>query len=133
MLFPIPIAYVFHCVFSFTSAIINVSWYYVLTSKGSEIQCVSVFARSIVNLANFQDIEMRSTAFERESFVPVYTSPFIVGPISISLKMIDFLSCGIFEILKSLYLRIFWDTNENRRGTNGYEWSPSFSNDINEI
>ena len=38
-----------------------------------------------------------------------------VGPISISLKMTNFPSWRIFEILKSLYLRTLW-------GTNGYKW-----------
>ena len=32
----------------------------------------------IANLVNFQDIEMEPMAFERESFVPVYTSPTFV-------------------------------------------------------
>jgi len=53
---------------------------YVCTSKDSEIQRVSIFAQPlyIANLANFQDIEMGLTVFERESFVPVCTSPTFV-------------------------------------------------------
>jgi len=56
-------------------------------------------------LVIFEDIEMGPMAFERESFVFVCISPFAVGFILISLKMIDFPSWRIYEILKSLYLR----------------------------
>jgi len=44
-----------------------------------------------------------------------------VGPISISLKMTNLPSWRISEILKSLYLRTLWGTNESKRGTNGYK------------
>jgi len=65
---------------------------FVCTSKGSKIQRVSVFARYPykTDLANFQDIEMRLMAFERESFVSVSISPFAVGSISISWKWAKF-------------------------------------------
>jgi len=44
-----------------------------------------------------------------------------VGPISITLKMTDLPSWRNYKILKSLYLRILWGTNESKRGTNGYK------------